>query len=67
MSFLARVFARILKSKVENDPILTDIINNAESDLAKSRKEILEQFDGDEEKIKIAIPKKVREYLGFDF
>lgn len=67
MSLLGRIYARILKWKVENDPTLTKMVSNADSELAKSRKDILEHLDGDKEKVKKAIPKSVRKALGFDF
>ena len=67
MSLFGRIYARILKWKVKNNPTLTKMVSNADSELAKSRKDILELVDGDKEKVKKAIPKRVSKALGFDF
>ena len=60
MSFLGKIFAYYLKRSIENDPIINKIVRDADNNTAKTRKEILELFDGDKEKIKKALPKDVR-------
>lgn len=67
MRWIAKLYALVLKSTIENDKDLKDIAYNADIKSEITRKKIMNSCDGDKEKVKKAIPEEVRKYLGFDF
>tara|TARA_B110000977_G_scaffold15922_1_gene19436 strand:- start:593 stop:796 length:204 start_codon:yes stop_codon:yes gene_type:complete len=67
MSYIGNFFALLIKKRIKNESKIQDSIYKADISLEITRKKILDTLEGDEEKVKKAIPKRVRKYLGFKF
>lgn len=66
-NFLARLFAKKVKSAIEKDVDLKKAVQDADISLDKTRNKIEKLLNGDKQSVKNAIPADVRKYLGFDY
>jgi len=66
-NFLAKLFARYVKSALLNDKELKQAIADADKEMEDVKDRIEKISGGDKELVKNAIPTNVRKYLGLEY